>query len=244
VGASGDIANGTATAVIPAAAGQSICLTGFEITGSGATSAKDVVATITSYNKPLTYAIHVPAGVNVGMTPFGVQFYPAVLLPPSTSGILTVQPFGIGNKHASAVLHGFSSDITNPNFPCSGYTGASGDVSNAPAVATMSGSGGLLCLTGFEITGSGADRIADVLATVTGLGQTMTYVLNVPAGPTIGLAPLFVYFNPPLLQSNPGGIPPPITVTVPPFGNGNNHVDVVVHGGVLRATANGGTICP
>lgn len=105
----------------------------------------------------------------------------------------------------------------------------SGNVANASAVATLTGSPGLTTyLSGFELTGAGATAASVVLATVTGiLGGTLTYVIAVPAGATLALTPLIVEFSPSLPASAQNTA---IVVTLAALGAGNTNAAAVAHG--------------
>jgi hypothetical protein len=110
-------------------------------------------------------------------------------------------------------------------------TASSGNVANAAATATLAAGGANVMnyISGFEFTGSGATAAAVVLLTITGvIGGTMTYVIPVPAGVTVGIPPLVVEFNPPLQAS---ALNTAIVVSVPALGaGGNTNSAVVAHG--------------
>ena len=85
------------------------------------------------------------------------------------------------------------------NYPASSspLSSASGNVANASAVATLSGSVGTTYISGFEVTGGGATAAALVSVTVAGLiGGTATYTIGVVAGATAPNAPLIVALQP------------------------------------------------
>lgn len=106
---------------------------------------------------------------------------------------------------------------------------SSGNVANASAAATITGTTGQFSyLTGFEMTFGGATAAACVNATVTGLlGGTATYPVCAPAGVAVYGTPLIVNFNPPL-QSSAANTN--IVVTLPALGAGNTNAAVVAHG--------------
>lgn len=104
-------ATGAASALAPAlaaAAGQTNYLTGFEITGGGATAASVIAVTVTGIlGGTMNYNIPVPAGATLGIQPLLVTFWPP--LPASavnTAITLNVPSFGAGNTRASASIHG------------------------------------------------------------------------------------------------------------------------------------------
>jgi hypothetical protein len=106
---SGNVANAAATATIPAAAAKTGYLTGFEITGAGATAGAVVLATITGLlGGTATYAVVVPAGITTSITPLTVEFGPP--LPASavnTAIVVSLPALGLGNTNAATVAHGF-----------------------------------------------------------------------------------------------------------------------------------------
>lgn len=102
-------ANITAIATLPAVAGKTNFVTGFEITGAGATAASVVIATLTGLVNTLHYVVAVPAGVAAPITPLVVEFSPP--LPASavnTAVSINVPAFGAGNTNAAAVIHGYA----------------------------------------------------------------------------------------------------------------------------------------
>jgi hypothetical protein len=108
-------------------------------------------------------------------------------------------------------------------------TGASGNVANAPAVATLTSVAGKTAyISGFEITGSGATAGLPVSVTVVGLaGGTLTYTYSAAVGVLAGNLPLVVDFLPPLPAS---GQNVNIVVTCPALGAGNTNNTIVAHG--------------
>lgn len=106
---------------------------------------------------------------------------------------------------------------------------SSGNVAAASAVATLAAAAGKTTyITGFTATGLGATAAGVSLLTVTGLlGGTQTYVVPVPAGATLGIAPLRVTFIPPLPAS---AVNTAIVVTMPTLGAGNTNAAVVATG--------------
>jgi hypothetical protein len=80
---------------------------------------------------------------------------------------------------------------------------------------------------GFQVTGSGATVGAVVTVTVTGPATTQNYVVAVPAGILLGIAPLVVSFVPPLEASATNTA---IVVSVPAFGAGNTAAAVAAQG--------------
>jgi hypothetical protein len=94
---------------LPGAAGKTTYITGFEVTGAGATGAGVITVTVTgTISGTLNYSLAIPAGASVGVTPLIVEFPEAI--PASganTAIVVNVPSFGAGNTNASAVAHGF-----------------------------------------------------------------------------------------------------------------------------------------
>jgi hypothetical protein len=106
---------------------------------------------------------------------------------------------------------------------------SSGNVANAVATATLAAAAGKTnYLSGFEITGAGATAASVVVATVTGLlGGTLSYVISVVAGATLGNAPLVVEFDSPIAAT---AVNTAIAVSCPALGAGNTNCVANAHG--------------
>ena len=91
-----------------------------------------------------------------------------------------------------------------------------------PAVA-----GKTTYITGFAITGGGATAGSIIAVTVTGLANTLTFYITIPAGAGAGITPLVVDFSTPIPASGPNV---PIVVNVPSFGAGNTQAAVTARG--------------
>lgn len=106
---SGNVANATATASLPAVAGKTNYVTGFEITAGGATAAALVTATLAGVvGGPLSYTFGAPAGATTAAQPLIVEF--ATPLPASaanTAITVTLPALGAGNTNAAVSLHGY-----------------------------------------------------------------------------------------------------------------------------------------
>lgn len=106
---SGNVAAATATATLAAAATKTTYITGFEITGGGATAASVVTATVTGLlGGAQSYSIAVPAGAALGITPLIVNFptpFPASAV--NTAIVVSVPSLGAGNTNAVANARGF-----------------------------------------------------------------------------------------------------------------------------------------
>ena len=109
VSQSSAVAAGGNSNTLPAAAGKTTYMTGFSVTGGGATAASNIAVTITgTVSNQLNYVIVVPAGATTSITPLIVTFNPPVpASAPNTGIVLTVPSFGAGNTAAAAEIHGF-----------------------------------------------------------------------------------------------------------------------------------------
>lgn len=108
-GSSGNVAAATATATIAAVAGKTNYLSGFSITGSGATAASVVTATITGLvGGTQTYVVPVVAGATLGNFPLDFDFYPSIPATATNVAItLSVPSLGAGNTNCAAVVYGY-----------------------------------------------------------------------------------------------------------------------------------------
>lgn len=94
---------------IVSAVGKTAYVSGFSITGAGATAASVVGATLTGLiASNHTYKIAVPAGATVGITPLIVTFNPPIPASATNTNIqLSVPSFGAGNTDAAASIWGY-----------------------------------------------------------------------------------------------------------------------------------------
>mgnify|MGYP001361102227 CR=1 FL=1 len=108
-------------------------------------------------------------------------------------------------------------------------TYSSGNVANAAAVATITGTAQQTTyITGFELSSGGATAGACVSPTITGLlGGTATFTYCAPTGAAVAGQPLVVQFSPPLRSS---AVNTNIVVTLPALGAGNTNATAVAHG--------------
>lgn len=106
---SGNVANAAAVATLPAVVGKTNYVSGFEITGGGATAAALVAATLAGLlGGTATYIVGAQLGVTVPNNPLIVEFNPP--LPASAANIaltLTVPALGAGNTNSACVIHGY-----------------------------------------------------------------------------------------------------------------------------------------
>lgn len=103
-------ANGSCIANLNSAAGKTVYMVGFMVTGLGATAATSVVGTVAQLFGPgtLSFDIGVPAGVTTQITP--LIFIPGVPWPAQATNTLiqiTVPAFGAGNTQVHCSIWGF-----------------------------------------------------------------------------------------------------------------------------------------
>jgi hypothetical protein len=106
---SGNVAAATATATLPAAANQVTYISGFEVTGTGATAALAVTCTVTGIvGGTLSYTYAAAAGVAVANQPLIVEY--AIPIPASGPGVAIVvscPSLGAANTNNTIDAHGF-----------------------------------------------------------------------------------------------------------------------------------------
>ncbi len=110
VGASsGNVAAAIATATLPAVAGRTTWLTGFDITGSGATAGVPVVVTVTGLSLgTLSYVYCAAIGATVANTPVGVQLQnPIAASAVNTPIVITCPSLGAGNTNNIVNIRGY-----------------------------------------------------------------------------------------------------------------------------------------
>ena len=100
------------TASLPApGAGITNWITGFQVTGSGATAALVVVVTLTGViTGTLSFVLVVPAGVTASTTPLVVTFpWPGIPASGANTAItVNVPTFGAGNTNVAATIEGYT----------------------------------------------------------------------------------------------------------------------------------------
>lgn len=98
---------------LPGAAGATTFITGFEITGDGATGASIITITVTGIlGGTKTYFLNVPAGATIATTQLFVEYsrpIPASGL--NTAIVVNVPSFGAGNTNAAVTAHGFQRTV-------------------------------------------------------------------------------------------------------------------------------------
>ena len=106
---SGNVANASAVATIPAVAGRLNYLLGFTVSGSGATVGLPVTVTITGLlGGTQSYTYTAATGATVGNAQLQSNY--AIALPASainTAIVITVPALGAGNTNSTVTAHGF-----------------------------------------------------------------------------------------------------------------------------------------
>lgn len=107
---SGNVANASASATLPAAAQTYSYLTGFEIMAGGATAGACVNATITGLlGGTITYPVCVPTGATIQAYPVLLEFIPPLRSATfNTAIVLSLPALGAGNTNAAVIVHGYS----------------------------------------------------------------------------------------------------------------------------------------
>lgn len=98
-----------ANATLAGAAGKTTYITGFQVTGGGATGASVIAVTVTgTISGTLNYRIVVPAGATASITPLIVTFpAPIPASGTNTAIVVNVPSFGAGNTDAATSVQGF-----------------------------------------------------------------------------------------------------------------------------------------
>lgn len=107
---SGNVAAAAATATLTSAAGKMMYITGFAVTGSGATAASVIQVTVTGVvGGTQTYIMTIPAGATTAVTPLIVNFpLPLAASGFNTNIVVSAPSFGAGNTNAAVVAYGIS----------------------------------------------------------------------------------------------------------------------------------------
>jgi hypothetical protein len=106
---SGNVANATATATMPAVTSKTNNITGFEITAGGATAGAVVNCTLTGLlGGTLSYAFTAPLGAAVAALPVVINFNPGFpASAPNTAVVLSCPALGAGNTNAAVNIRGY-----------------------------------------------------------------------------------------------------------------------------------------
>lgn len=104
---SGNVAAGAAAASIPAVAGKLNYITGFSVTGTGATAGQAVVITVTGLaGGTITFTHASATGVAVGNTPFNYEF-PSPMPASAINTAITVSCASLGAGSTNNVTNVF-----------------------------------------------------------------------------------------------------------------------------------------
>lgn len=103
-------ANAALAPAIVAPAGSTSFVTGFVVTGLGATASAPIDVTLTGVQGgPLHYTIDIPAGAGTPITPLAVNFAaPIPATGPGVNIVLNVPAFGAGNTNEAATITGYT----------------------------------------------------------------------------------------------------------------------------------------
>jgi len=110
VATSGIVGNATAAATLGNASGQTTYISGFDITGLGATAAGSANVTVGALvgNVTLNYVIGVPGTATSPITPLAIQFNPPIPAVSGTASVTVSAPtFGAGNTKAVVNAYGW-----------------------------------------------------------------------------------------------------------------------------------------
>jgi hypothetical protein len=107
---SGNVAAAIANATLAAVASKTAYLTGFEVTGAGATAGLPVLVTVTGLlGGTLTYIYTAIAGVLLANQPLIVEFNPPLPASAQNTNIVVSCPsLGAGNTNNTVNAHGFN----------------------------------------------------------------------------------------------------------------------------------------
>lgn len=96
------------TATLAGAAGKTTWISGFSVTGAGATGASVITVTITGIATTMSYSVVIPAGVTANVAELFIEFTdPIPASAVNTAVVVNVPSFGAGNTNAAVNAHGF-----------------------------------------------------------------------------------------------------------------------------------------
>jgi len=106
---SGNVAAAVATATLTSAASQTAYITGFEVTGAGATAGAVVSVTVTgTIGGTMTYTYTAATGATVANQPLIATFYPPIPASAANTNIVVSCPsLGAGNTNNTVTAHGY-----------------------------------------------------------------------------------------------------------------------------------------
>ena len=221
---SGVVASTAAVATLEPAAGKRTFLTGFLVSGLGATAAAAVTVSVAGVaNDDLEFAYVAEEGATVHNDDLFVMFpRPIPAIDDETDIVITCPDLGDGNTHNQVTAFGFYRDSDLIGGTDEAVAAASGNVANAIATATIPAvTGKIAHLTSLRIEGLGATVGSTKTATVEGVaGDDLAYPVVVVAGVSTPNTTVNKVF--------PFGLPAEddatdIVVTCPALGAGNTH---------------------
>jgi hypothetical protein len=106
---SGNVANASGVATLPAASGKTTYLAGFSVRGAGATAASIVQVTVTGLAAgTMTFDLPVVAGATLSNQPLDIYFaFPLPASAPNTAIVVTCPALGSGNTNNSVNAWGY-----------------------------------------------------------------------------------------------------------------------------------------
>lgn len=106
---SGNVAAGVATATLTSSAGRMMYISGFAITGGGATGASVISPTVTGViGGTMTFSMGITAGATLGTPALIVNFpMPVSASAYGTNIVVSAPSFGAGNTNATVVAYGY-----------------------------------------------------------------------------------------------------------------------------------------
>jgi len=106
---SGTVSNASGVATLSGASGKTTYLSGFQVTGAGATAASVKAVTVTGLiGGTATYTVVVPAGATTSIQPLTVSFYPPIPASAANTDIVVTAPaFGTGNTNVTVSAQGY-----------------------------------------------------------------------------------------------------------------------------------------
>lgn len=115
-----------------------------------------------------------------------------------------------------------------PIFPADKVLEVGAQVAAAANNQTLAGAASLRTyISGAMISGGGATAASVIQVTITGLTNTLSFNIAVPAGAAVGIQTLQLLFDPPLPASADNTA---IVVNVPSFGAGNTNASASAWG--------------
>lgn len=144
-------------------------------------------------------------------------------------GVSTDASAPSGNGYVIALLKAIRDTLRLRRPGDSTFVSAAANGANSIAAATMPATASVTnYLTGVEVTGLGATAAGNANLVISGLsGGSRTFMIDVPAGITVGIVPLILRFDPPIPASAANTA---IVATLSAFGAGNTTALVNVHG--------------